>query len=403
MTSSPLDVGSGSLTTYYDVTTEPRDYSQEHIASAVIGVFLLVFGAYLVGALSFYLYKEKRKNIKPKTGPDEEPIIKLKNQTNWLCLAGAIFALIRFVLDMVEIFQKEIPGEPCKWVRNIKGVFHSGVLTCLYSALWLRQRHFYSLFIIAGKIPKIVKFFSYAVIFFMVAANLCTITLYVALRTYATSSSGCRLNWSIGWHKLPGFFLFTFTTSFQVILLGLFVNLLYQRTSSSNSKTEDKKKTQKGPIEENENHTENEQKVENRRGTTFVTDNGPNTTDNVIENGLKTVNVTENGQKTKNQTASKKKHNIEFTQSGKYKPLIKRLVISMSVAMVSSGFVSLLAITVLDENYGALRQVIYGLDLSVTLLSLISSFKDWRSRLCSCLAERKAMQSVKQLQSILKC
>ena len=270
----------------------------------------------MVGTLSLHEHKVQQKNKKEgnKRGINTHHVDRLGDRTRWLCLAAAIFALIRYVLDMIEIFEGEIAEEPCKWVRHVKGVFQCATLTCLYLVLWLRQRHFYQLPALHHLSGRVVRFCSYAVIFFMVAANIVTITLYVATRTYMTSSRGCRIKWSIGWNKLPGLLLFIFTTSFQLILLGLLIYPLYRHKSIS---------TVAG----------------NRR-----------------------------------QVA-----------------LFKRLTIATSVAMVTTGVVSILAITALSKNYGALRQVAYGLDMSVTMLSVVCSFQDWRSRLCSCLAEEESV------------
>ena len=65
---------------------------------------------------------------------------------------------------------------------------------------------------------------------------------------------------------------------------------------------------------------------------------------------------------------------------------IKRVSIAAVVAVVTTAIVSLLSVTALSGNYGALRQVVYLIDIFISLLCIIVSFKNWRARFFVCLA-----------------
>ena len=303
---STVDVTSGTAN-----VMSSRDFSTEHTLSTVFGITLLFFGTYLLFSLSFYEYQQlafknnkvtnKQKKIEPRT---------------WrlLCLIAAVFALLRFIVDIIEVFQTQITSDPCRWLRQVKAILSCGAITCIYLVLWLRQRHFYSLPALEHLSSRTIRFFSGSVIFIMVAANLVTIVLYVATRGYESTDRGCTVAWSTVWTKLPGLLLFLFTASFQTILVGLFINLLYNHRKSSK-------------LPENEKETQ----------------------------------------------------------------LIKRVSIAAVVAVVTTAIVSLLSVTALSGNYGALRQTVYSIDIFISLLCVIFSFKDWRARLFVCLATEKTV------------
>ena len=219
---STVDVTSGTAN-----VVSSRDFSIEYTLSAVVGITLLFCGTYLLFSLSFYEYQQlafknnKQKKIEPRT---------------WrlLCLIATEFALLRFILDITEIFQTQISSDPCRWLRQVKAILYCGAITCIYLVLWLRQRHFYSLPALEHQSSRTIRFFSGSVIFIMVAANLVTIVLYVATRGYESTNRGCTVAWSTVWTKSPGLLLFLFTASFQTILVGLFIYPLYNRRKSSN-------------------------------------------------------------------------------------------------------------------------------------------------------------------------
>jgi len=82
------------------------------------------------------------------------------------------------------------------------------------------------------------------------------------------------------------------------------------------------------------------------------------------------------------------KHGTSSSLPGNKKQiqLIKRVSIATIIAVVTTGIASLLSITVLSGNYGALRQIVFSIDILVSLLCIIVSFQDWRARLFACLA-----------------
>ena len=220
---STVDVTSGTAN-----VMSSSDFCTEHTLSTVLGITLLFFGTYLLFSLSFYEHQLALKNNKVTSKQKT-----IEPRTRLLCLVAAVFAFLRFILDIIEIFQAQITSDPCRWLRQVKAILYCGAITCIYLVLWLRQRHFYSQPALEHQSSRTIRFFSGSVIFIMVAANLVTIVLYVATRGYESTDRGCTVAWSTVWTKLPGLLLFLFTASFQTILVGLLIYLLYKDCKSS--------------------------------------------------------------------------------------------------------------------------------------------------------------------------
>ena len=293
------------ITSSYDVTettsnmTTTKDFTAQRTVAMVLSVVLLIGGTYLLITLSFYEYQVALKNRK---------VVKKK----LLCLLAAVFTLLRFIFEIVEVFESSVDPSPCTWVRQVKAILQCGAITCIYLVLWFRQRQFYRMPTLEHHNTRTIRFFSGSVIVIMVIANLVTILLYLVTRAYHASGRGCVVLWSTVWTKLPGLFLFIFTTAFQVILVGLLINLLCKHGTSSS-----------------------------------------------------------------------------LSGSNRQIQLIKRVSIAAVVAVLTTALASLLAITAFSGNYGALRQVVYDVDLLVSLLTIILSFEDWKARVTSCLAKVK--------------
>ena len=288
-------------------TTSEKDFATEHVISAVFGVLLLSCATYVLFSLLVYERVVMVKNQLTRAGATRSLVVdRMADWFRWLCLAAAAFITTRYVVDLVEIFQRNFSNSPCFWVRQTKAALQCGGITCLYLVLWLRQYKFYHCPVYQHLINKPVRFFSGAVIVIMAVANIVTITVYVAARKYHRSNRGCVLLWSSIWTKLPGVLLFLFSISFQLILLGLLLYPLYKHR---------------------------------------------------LINSTKNMNQIE---------------------------VIRRVTGATIAAVVGSGAVAILSITVLSGNYGALRQVVYGVDMMITLFAVLLSFRDWRIRLWPC-------------------
>ena len=302
-----------------DVTSAPmnatsRDFSAEHTTSAVLGFMVLTCGTYLLFSLMYYEYRvaQKNKQVTNRRKKLKSIIVDVfADQTRTLCLIAAILAVLRYIFDIIEVFQARIPSDPCRWLRHVKAVLQSGAITCIYLVLWLRQRQFYRMPALAYLSGRITRFFSGAVIVIMMVANLLTIVLYLATRAYESTARGCTVQWSTVWNKLPGLFLFIFTTSFQLILVGLLVYPLYKHSTAS-----------------------------------------------LLPENKRQIN------------------------------LIKRVSVAAVVAVISTAVASILSITVLSGNYGALRQIVFSIDILVSLLCIIVSFRDWKGRLLACFVSK---------------
>ena len=226
----------------YDVTIEPEatsssldtasldGYSDAYKAVAVISKILIVCGAYLLATLSLYEFRVDLKNRQEgkRRSLTSLWIDKTANSTRWLCLAAAVLILMHFVSELLEIHGGQTSDVLCDRIRHVKAIFQCGAIACLYLVLWLRQRQFYRMPAFKHLCGKTMRIFSFAVVVIMAMAFIITITLYLATRVYASSFRGCIIKYSTIWVKLPGVFLFVFTTTFQVMLVGLLIYPLYK-------------------------------------------------------------------------------------------------------------------------------------------------------------------------------
>lgn len=281
-------------------TTSYQLFSTEHTISIVLAVFLLFSAIYVLVFLVVYERKMKLNNEEISRNRS-----KMNNWLRWLCLSGTFLALLRYIFDFVEIFEKNFWISPCVWIRQAKAILQSGSISCLYLILWLRQYSLYRSPCFHHLSNRVVRFCSRAILVIMVVCNVIVVVLYLATRAYHSSTRGCVLRCTDVWSKLPGVLLFTFTASFQTILLGLLLYPLYKHKHTSSSLYGNRKQ--------------------------FL--------------------------------------------------VMKRVTVATLVVVLGSGIVGILGITVLSGNYGALRQVVYGFDMMVTLLAVIFSFSDWKVRL----------------------
>ena len=214
-----------------NVTSQiPYEYSDAWKAVAVISKVLIACGAYLLASLSMFEFRVDLKNRKEGKRRNLTSLLvdKTANTTRWLCLSAAVLILLHFVSELLEIHEGQVSDSLCDRIRHIKAVLQCGALSCLYLVLWHRQRQFYRTPAFKHLCGRAIRFFSGAVVVIMAIANLVTITLYLATRVYASSLRGCYVVTSTIWPKLPGIFLFIFTTSFQVTLVGLLIYPLHK-------------------------------------------------------------------------------------------------------------------------------------------------------------------------------
>ena len=321
LTASPATSDVSSYPTVINFNSTSKDFSREHNISVVLGSLMMFCGSYLLASLIFFecqtnamkrMVVRSRSSRKSTVRKTFRTKLRVGKWTQWLCLIAASLAFSRYIIEMFEIFEKEIAPSPCSWVRQIKAILHCGAVTCIYLVLWLRQRQFYQMQALKYLCGKTTRFISRAVIVVMIIANLVTIIFYLATRGYDSSERGCTLSWSKIWTKLPGILYFFFTTLFQVMLVGLLIHPLYQH-----------------------------------RTTSFLS--------------------------TRN----------------KQMKLIKRVCVSAVFATITTAVTSILSLTILRGNYGALRQIIFDVDIFVSLLSIIISFKDWKARMFPCLAKKR--------------
>ena len=108
-----------------------------------------------------------------------------------LCLMASVFALLRNVFDMLEIFTGQFSQSVCAWIKHIKVFFLCAAVLCTYAVLWLRQWQFYSTPALYHLSNKLTRTFSKVWIY--VAVTACTITpiAHAASRTYTSSKTGC--------------------------------------------------------------------------------------------------------------------------------------------------------------------------------------------------------------------
>ncbi|XP_076813931.1 uncharacterized protein LOC143460344 [Clavelina lepadiformis] len=213
------------------MTQEPDEDNIEYVSVLVGTCLLVVMGIYLVVCLLFYEYRVGLKN---------RQVGRLNRQRNnlnhdrvadwmrWLCLIASIFALVRFILAVVEIELGQSSSTICDPIRKSKGVLLCVSFSSLYLVLWIRQRMLYRTPTMLHLSNKIIQFFSSSVVALVVMSGVFTLLLYMFTRGYQSTVSGCDLQWSSIWIGLPSLLLAIFTLLFQVMLLGLLIYPLYK-------------------------------------------------------------------------------------------------------------------------------------------------------------------------------
>ena len=189
-------------------TTSQVDITHQKTAAIIWCVALLLCAAYLLISLSYYEYRHRVINGR------------------WLrilCFSSAIFIFLRYVLDLAEIVENQLPFNLCAWVRQAKTVMLGGSVMCTYAVLWCRQRQFYSMPMLKDLSNRMTKFLSFAVIFIMVLSAFIPVIVYVSTRSYIRLENGCVMSYTTVWSALPGVLYYILTKSYHIILIALFI------------------------------------------------------------------------------------------------------------------------------------------------------------------------------------
>ena len=223
-----------AFTTYDDKI----DYGPQRTACFFVSSVLLLLEVYVATVLFAFEHKVTMKNKRDLFNwfGKKTRIVKDKI-ADWLrrlCLTASVLLVVRLCLEVIETRFGENVASVCLMVRHAKAVLHSCIVTCIYLALWFRQRQFYQQPMMEHLTNREVRFFSMAMIVIMATANVTTITLYLSTRQYTNSIRGCVVGVSSIPTKIPGVFLFVSTLSFQVILLCLFIYPLYRHRRAIN-------------------------------------------------------------------------------------------------------------------------------------------------------------------------
>ena len=222
-TSSSYDV-----TLSYDLNvttniTSSIDITKERTVATVLCLFLLLCSAYLVSSLSYFRYRTVLKNraqVCQKKFSRRYTLFKKWSEI--LCLIAASFAILRIVLELVEIFTGEFSSSTCLWIRHAKVFLLCAAAGSINSVLWLRQWQFYNTPALHHLSTNITRLFNKAMIFIMIGTSAVVPIMHIAVRSYASSVTGCVLAWTNVPVTLFETFYFTFATTCQAILLGLF-------------------------------------------------------------------------------------------------------------------------------------------------------------------------------------
>lgn len=205
------------------------------VSAAVLSKVIIAITIYLVLTLALFEFRVRLKN-KSNGGASFYAAVKtdfIADTMRHLCLAAAIFILLRSVTELLEIHEGQHSDAYCNTTRHAKAILHCAAISCLYLILWLRQRQFYRLPAFKFLYGRAIQFFSGSVIVIMAAANIITIVLYLSTRQYGSSGRGCVIVWSTVWIRLPDILLFIFTTTFQLILISLLLHPLIKHGSKS--------------------------------------------------------------------------------------------------------------------------------------------------------------------------
>ena len=227
-----------SSSNFTNVTSQHSYHGWWATAAVLSKVFIAVEG-YILLSLALF---ELRVGLKNKRGQGNNRHTSVKtdsiaNLMRHLCLTASFFILLRSITELLEIHEGQHSDLYCNATRYAEIIMNCGAITCLYLVLWLRQRQFYKLPTFKHLYGRAIRFFSASVVVIMAAANVITITLYLATRQFRSSEQGCIIAWSSVWVKLPGLLFFIFTTSFQVILVSLLLHPLIKHGRASSRST----------------------------------------------------------------------------------------------------------------------------------------------------------------------
>uniref|UniRef100_H2YQW7 G-protein coupled receptors family 3 profile domain-containing protein n=1 Tax=Ciona savignyi TaxID=51511 RepID=H2YQW7_CIOSA len=275
--------------------TDLEYYQGQRIAALVIAILVSCAGSYIFIVLTVF----------------EVLVDRPADFMRWLCLAASFLLLWRVAAEFVEIRHGEDSRLVCRHGREFKTLLQSVIISCIYLVLWIRQRGFYKMEALARLSNPIIRGLSFSVVIIMAITSVSTVVLYFVSRAYTNSARGCVVEWSTIWKLLPGIIYFVSTFLFQIILLGLMINPIYQH--------------------------------------------------------IRTLNTT----------------GISFNRSEPSKEiiLVKRVTTATAIAITTDIICGIVSVFVLTNTYGSSRQLVYDIDMLVSLIVVICSFSDWRTRL----------------------
>ena len=290
----------------------------QKIAAASLSVFLVLCAIYMVITLS--CYEHQRTLIIPND--QNRRNVCYSKTVRILCLCSAIFAFLRYVTTMVEIFESEFKFSPCVWVRQVKLLTLAVSAMCAYSVLWLRQWHFYKDPGMKYAGNNATKSCSFAAIFLMIASATIPVIRYLTTSTFVRTDSGCKDLSPTVWPWLPAVLYHILVISFQINLIGLFIYPLWKY---------------------NQHKSDDNRRLEDLR--------------------LNTNNI-----------------NRSFKD---LMQMIKRVRNATIVSVVTTSVIGIISIPLFYSSvvYDVWLHLVIDVDIMVNLLSVLCSFRDWKRRL----------------------
>lgn len=207
---------------------DPRaNYERPWLRDEILTSFLTALALYLV--VSLFTFEIIQGRNKAKEGK------KIKNLSRRvedflsqgaLCLAAAIFALVRCIFEQIELRFGTTSDLACKiYQHQLVEIFHTS-LTCLYLLLWSRQLKMYKHKALRHLGSPLLRFISMVVIIGYIASGAATAITYLINFTLISSRIGCVYDLTKidpQNSTLPGLLLFVSALVFQFALLGLLI------------------------------------------------------------------------------------------------------------------------------------------------------------------------------------
>ena len=267
--------------------------------------------------------------------------------------------LFRYVISLVFMnigFQKN-EDELCDSIADAAYCSYAFVLCFVALFLWFRQRAFYSNSLLNVNYNKLVSFFSFASIIFILAYGLFVIALNTAPNSYSSSTDGCTLKPDRG--IVAGYWISVIVgvAFYNLVLWGLLIYALTHVRSFQ-------KATKRTPSTNTDSPTRDSSCINNQDKEQSEKEHRPESTDLESQN---------------NHFRSRRKHS-----SMKIKIILQKTLIFGIISILSDIFIQIFANFIVNpDGHRRFTYMLFDINAFLNLLFLVFSFVSYKEMLTS--------------------